>query len=455
MSASAEDEYFSDGLTEELTTALAKAGLRVAPRSSAFSYKGKTVNVKDVGKALNVSTVMEGTVRRAGNRLRLTATLSATSDGLTLWSESYEKEVKDVFQVQDEVATAMVSALKVHLAAGQTVAGAKGRGTQDPEAYDLYLRGRFQVRKRGEPALRQAAILFQQAIDRDPKFARAYAGLGDAIGLLPFWSNAPVDSAAPLALAAIDRATTLEPTLVEAHATRGLVLELQYQWNEAERAFRRTIELDPQYASAYQWLGEFLLSVGREDEAVATIHKAIELDPLSPAAWNAYVIALTVAGQDSAAIAAGRRELEIDPNLPVIHHDIAAAYAKSGRWMEALREEEQVADDQRNHLIRAIYLGKNGRRREAQEILRRAEESAVHVRGTAADIARLAFGLDDIEKAMGWFIRSAEAHETFWANDPDLRPYFDRLRSHQRFPELLRKTNLETQPVAKPRSAAR
>jgi len=228
------DRYFSDGITDELTSALGKIpGLRVASRTSVFALRGKGMDAQQIAKTLKVSSVLEGTIRRSGDRLRVTAQLTNASDGLALWSDVYERQMKDVFAVQDDISGSIANALRVALAPAPAENGTNRgpptrtalAGTEDLVAYDLYLRGRYFWHQRGNDALHRAADYFGQAIDRDPTFARAYAGLADVLGLLPIYGTTPADSAFPLARTAAERALQLDSTLAEAHTTLGLILK--------------------------------------------------------------------------------------------------------------------------------------------------------------------------------------------------------------------------------------
>ncbi|UCD25848.1 MAG: protein kinase, partial [Gemmatimonadota bacterium] len=263
------DAYFADGMTDELMNALNKIpGLRVASRTAAFSYKGSDATPTAIGEALNVSTLLEGTVRREGNRLRLTARLIDVSDGLSLWSESYERELSDVFAVQDSLTQAIVGALRGRFGGVMTADAAPDRGTDDLEAYDLYLRGRYFFRQRGAEGLYGALDYFEQAVARDPGYADAYAGIADVYGLLPLYTGVPGDSVLPLGLRAAARAVALDSNLSAAFVARGGLLNNMWQWAEAEEDLRRAISLDPRNATARQWYGENLMLNGRIDEAI-------------------------------------------------------------------------------------------------------------------------------------------------------------------------------------------
>jgi TolB-like protein/Tfp pilus assembly protein PilF len=448
-------EYFAEGMTDELATALGKVpGLRVASRTAAYSFKGRSATPDEIGRTLHVSTFLEGSVRRAGRRLRLSARLMNVSDGLTLWGETYEREVDDVFQVQDDITRAIVGALQIQLGAA-TVGGSKSRGTTNLEAYDLYLRGRYFVNKRGEASLREAIPLFGQAIDRDPAFARAYAGLGDAYGLLPLWSNTPIDSAAPLALRAIDRAITIDSTLAEAHASRGSVLQLLWRWDEAQQSLRRAIALDPEYATAHQWLGEALILQGRVAESAAALRRSIELDPVSPIKWASYSFVLALAGRHDEARAAYQRSTQLDSALVLTRYFAAWNALSAGRPTDALREAKLIEPlgDRYPPVFGVLgYCYARTGDRNAAEILRaRLEETTRRRRGYAAAVGMVYLGLGDNANALTWLERSAREREAFFGSTSLAASIFDPLRAEPRFAALVRTINLDPGILASPR----
>jgi TolB-like protein len=266
------NEYFSDGMTEELITALGKvAGLRVVARTSAFAFKGRNADVREIGHALNVGTVLEGSVRRAGHRLRVTAQLINVADGYHLWADEYDRELRDVFQVQDELARAIVGALRVPLQLMALPDSALVRvATADPGAHDLYLQGRVFWNQRTPSALQTAARYFERAIARDSTYAEAYAGLAEAYVLLPEYADAPPRETFAKVKAAALRALTLDSTLGQAHAALGYAyMRYDWDWRGAEREFRRAVALTPSYPTAHQWYALYLITVGRSEEALA------------------------------------------------------------------------------------------------------------------------------------------------------------------------------------------
>ena len=341
MSADPENEYFSDGMTEEIINALAKIpDLQVASRTSSFAFKGKTVDIREVGEKLGVSTVLEGSVRKIGTRIRIAAQLVNVASGYQLWSEKYDRQLEDVFAIQDEISRAIVDALKVRLMGAPEQPLVKP-ATENLDAYTLYLKGRFFVNRLAEHDLRKALTLFEQALDADPGYASAYSGIADC------WSNladdwvAP-DDAYPRAKSAAARAIQLDATLGEAHTSIGKVL-CWYEWDfaGASRALADAVACNPNYAEAHYVYGTTLPAVGRLADAVEEMRKALVLDPLSAHFSRWLGRFFLYSGQHEAAIEQGRKTLEIEPNYFQAYLDIGAAELALGRTEASLRSFRQ------------------------------------------------------------------------------------------------------------------
>ncbi len=283
LSPGKDQEYFSDGLTEELITSLSRIhGLRVAARTSSFQFKGRNADVREVGRKLDVGAVLEGSVRRSGNRLRVTAQLSSAKDGYQLWSDSYDRDLADVFAVQEEIARAIVSALRVRLGGGPDSSLA-AQPTRNLEAYDLYLKGRFAWNQRtGAAALKEAVRYLEQAVAQDSSFARAWAALADAyILVVPYAGLSPTETW-PKAKAAAQRGLLLDSTSAEAYTSLAYGSMLyEWNWRAAEENFGRAIAANPNYATGHHWYADFLAGRGRLDESLEQMRRAHELDPLS------------------------------------------------------------------------------------------------------------------------------------------------------------------------------
>jgi serine/threonine-protein kinase len=282
MSADPENAYFSDGLSEEIINALSKLeGLQVTARTSAFRFRGKELDVRDIGKQLNASTVLEGSVRKAGNRLRITAQLINVSDGYHLWSEKYDRELKDVFTIQDEISLAIVDKLKVRLL-GEDKARLAKRYTDNFEVYDLYLKGRYCLSKLTEGGIKKSLDYFQQAIRKDPSYALAYGGVAGVYYVLAVIEQLPSNETMPRVKSELLKALELDDSLAEVHAWLGeLYLQYEWDWSSAERELKRAIELKPNSPEGHQFYADYLISTGRMDEALAEVERARVLDPLS------------------------------------------------------------------------------------------------------------------------------------------------------------------------------
>jgi serine/threonine protein kinase len=316
-SASPDDEYFSDGLADELVNMLARIrGLRVAARTSAYHFKGKDATIADVGRALNVGTVLEGSVRKAGQRVRISVQLVNVADGYHLWSETYDRTLDDIFAVQDEVARAVVAALPGKLRLDQSGL-VTGRGTRNRDAYDAYLEGRFYWNKRTEIDVGKAIEFLESAIAIDPEFAEAWVGLADCHVTRPYYSLVPTSDALPKAREAARRALALEPDLGAAHAALAYALMVDLKWGEAETEFRRAIELSPDDANARKWYADLLMMTGRMNAALRELRRALELDPLSANIWTIMGEWHWFEGQLDDAMAAYRKALELTPTLPL------------------------------------------------------------------------------------------------------------------------------------------
>ncbi len=372
------DEYFSDGITDELTSALARIkGLRVASRSSAFSFKGKPdLDARSIGKTLNVGTVLEGIVRRSGDRLRVSAQLTSTADGLTLWSDSYERRVADVFDVQEDIAQSIAAALQIQLGSAHSLV----TGTRNLDAHDLYLRGRFSWNRRSATELRNAISYFDQAIAKDPAFARAYSGLAEAHVIRPNFegSISSTESWQSARVAAL-KALQLDSTLVEAQTALAYGYGL-YDRNPdlAESAFRRAIQMNPNYATAHQWYGDYLASRGLLERSLAEIRIAKSLDPLSLPISAEVGRGLYLLRRYEEAVRDLDETLKLDPTFSGAHSNLGIALVMKGDHVRG-NEELKLAvtlSERRPILVgrMAFGLAAAGRTGEANMVVAELEE---------------------------------------------------------------------------------
>jgi serine/threonine-protein kinase len=443
------DVYFAEGMTAQVTTALSKLrGLRVAARTAATSARDKYNTPEEIGKALNVSMLLEGTVQRESGRLRVTARLINISDGATLWSDMYERQATDLFKVQDEISNAIVAAVSPELGTSVALAGSSAaRGTDDLQAYDLYLRGRFFFQKRGEDALRSALAFFEKASARDPAFAKAYTGIADVYAVLPLYSNVRVDSVLPLGLRSIDKAIALDSTVPEAYASRANLLGIGWRWGEAERDYQRALALDPNYATAHQWYGEMLLLNGRVDEALTQLRRATELDPLSPVAFGSYGLALGIAKRDVQAQAAVRHALDLDSTLLVTRMMSGTVQLYGNRLTDAIRQLEPARQlDTTNTFTLGVLgyaYGKAGRTAQARDIARRLEASTGKQSSAAGAAARVYLGLGDTAQALTMLERAAAQRDMSFSTEVLAEPFFDPIRHSPRFAAVVTRVGLD------------
>jgi len=332
-----EAEYLSDGITETLINTLAQVpGLRVMSRTSVFHYKGRAADPLRVGRELHVSSVVIGRVETIGDRLIVSAELVDASDNSLIWGNRYQTARADLFSIQQSIASEIARMLRLELTGREQQLLAK-RYTTDPRAYELYLKGRFQWNKRDAEGLYKAIDFFNQAIEIDPQYALAYAGLADCYNLLDIWAGLPTRETFPKAKAAAQKALSIDDQLAEAHTSLAYAIHTyEWDWGAAEREYRRAIELNPNYATAHQWYAEFLTATGRFDEARREGEKALELDPMSPiinavVGWNE-----TMARRYDAAIEQNLRTTQLFPSFPPAHAYLGVAYLEAGKPREAI-----------------------------------------------------------------------------------------------------------------------
>jgi serine/threonine-protein kinase len=444
MSADPENEYFADGMTEEIINALAKVpGMQVASRTSSFAFKGKEVDVRQIGEKLGVASILEGSVRKVGNRIRITAQLVNVENGYHQWSETYDRQLEDVFAIQDEISRAIVEALKLRLGsdAGHLVAP-----TKNLEAYNLYLKGRFFFNKFTEPGLRKALELFQLALLQDPGYARAYSGIADVwCNLADDWV-AP-DEAYPRAKAAAERALQRDPEFGEAITSIGKVL-CWHEWNfaGAEQQLQRAVALSPNYAEAHYVLGTALPLVGRLEEALEAIRAALALDPLS-ASYSEWLARFLLYSKDYAgAIAEAQKTFELDEGSLRAPLYIGSAHLALGdaetalRWYRRAQGQERAVRSYDAMIVRA--LAALGRRDEAEAILSRLDEESRQQYLRAEILAMGYAAVGDFDRAFAYLERAYQARSAgliYLHLDPGYAP----LRGDARFGDLVRRIGLK------------
>jgi len=446
LSNSPAEDYFADGMTDELTTDLAQfRNLRVISRTSAMHYKGANKTAPEIGRELGVDTLIEGTVQRVGNRVRIRVQLIDSASDRHLWARSYDHELKDVLVLQSSAARDIAEEVQGNVAIPQADVQPSNQHPVEPDAYESYLKGRYFWNKRTEDGLRRSIDYFQQAISQDPKFAAAYAGLAGSYSILGS-DVLPARLASSKAHAAAMKALELDPTIAEGHAELALV-EFYYDWDwtRAEQEFRRAIELNPNYATAHQWYGYYLAAMGRFAEALEEARKAQQIDPLSLS------INTTLAGryrdlhQYAQAIDLNRRALEMDPNFLPALIALGAAFEDQGNWPEAVSQYQKAVAVSQNNPIALASLGSAyghlGDRDAARKVIARLQEASKHHYVSAFDLATVFAGVGDSDSAFQWLEKAYADRESQMAF-LNISRRMDPLRSDPRFADLLRRMGL-------------
>jgi serine/threonine-protein kinase len=436
-----ENEYLSDGITDELIDALAKvAGLRVASRTSVFALKGKPQDVRAIGALLGASEVLEGTVRRSGHRLRITAQLTSTDDGRLLWSQRYDRTLDDVFVIQDEIARTIVNRLRA-TSFGDLAEPPLPRYTGNVVAYGLYLKGRYAWNKRTQEGVAEGIQYFEQAIAADPTYAPAYTGLADSYALHVDYRSVPVAEGFERAKAYARKALELDETLAEAHASLAWSLFVyDWDWDAAEREFRRSIELDPLYATAHQWHAFLLASRGRLEEALVEGHTAQELDPASLSVRRSLGWLYLYARRYDQAQYHLSRVIAMNPTAEESYRVLGLTFALQGNFEWAERTLREAVDLPGASTYSKASLGyalaRAGKRAEAQALLAEIGERAAAEYVSPVAFATLHLGLGEIEPALLWTER-AHAERRGWLAYVRVNPIMDPLRGHARFHALV------------------
>jgi TolB-like protein len=435
MSRDEENEYFADGLAEELLNVLAKIrGLRVAARSSAFTFKGKGATVAEVGRALNVVTVLEGSVRKAGNRMRISVQLVKVVDGYQLWSETYDRTLEDIFAVQDDIAQSVLKELRTTLLgetadarAGKEVAAAvasavKGRST-DPEAHRLFLQARYFIDRNTREDTKKGIGYLNEALALEPEFALAWGELGRAYASEANWGWAPAAEGFGRSREAITRALALEPDLAEGHAGMGWIqMSHDFNWRGAEVSYRRALELAPGNALVLTQSGFLAGNMGRFDEAIGLGRRAVEQDPLSASAYFFLGLILWTAARPAEAVAALRKALELAPQYAAAHTWLSIALLEQGRGEEALVDALQEPEEWGRLFALAVIQHAAGRQAESDQALHELAEKWGDL--GAYQVAQAHGARGEVAPAFEWLERAFTQRDPgiFWTKvDPLLR----------------------------------
>ncbi len=445
FSAEKDSDYLSDGLTEEITTTLSRIpGLKVAARNSAFAFKGHKEDLRKVGATLGVATLLEGSLRKAGQQVRVSAQLINAADGYHLWSETYDRPLDDLFALEAEIARQIADRLQVEITGGAKVPARSM--TVNTEAHTLYLQAKHFWNKRTKEDLDKAAQLFNQAIDKDPTYGAAYAGLASCYVLLPQYSLRPTREYSPQAQAAATRALALDDSSAEAHTALAMVKEYARDLAGSEEQYKEAIRLNPNFATAHQWYGALLSELGRTNDALVELSRAEELDPLSPIIKANLLTCYYYAREYDRAIAQCQGALELFPDFPQLRVSLATFYSQKGRYKEALVELDKAratAGDSPEFLEMIGYVsGRSGDETRARAILVELQQWLKKGYDVRGGIAGVYAGLRDYDQAIEWMSQALDAHEYITGLLCD--PAMDELRANPRFPELLRKAGLKS-----------
>ena len=442
-----DQEYFCDGMTEELINALTKLrGLHVAAWTSASQLRGNTQDVWSVAEQLKVGTVLAGSVRKAGSRLRITVQLIGTADGCYLWSEIYDRELQDVFSIQEEISQAIVAKLKVQIADGQSKHLIR-RYTNNFEAYNLYLKGRYHWNRRSERSLRRGIEYFEEAIALDPGYAPAHSGLADSYSLLGNYGVLPAKKVKAKALSAAEKAVDIDPTLAEAHTALAHVRATYcWDWPGARSEYQTAISLNPAYATAHHWYAiTYLAPLGLLDAALSQMEKAEELDPVSVSIKRDIAVILYNSRQYQDAVEQSRAAISLDHGFHGAYWALGLAYEGLLRYedaVEAFQKGLEFAPDT-PRLLGALGHAYSlwGKRAEAEKILERLKELANQSYVSPFDFALVNLGLGDLDAFFEW-LEQAYRSRSYELVSMRVDPKFDSLRGDARFVKMLKRLGL-------------
>jgi TolB-like protein/Tfp pilus assembly protein PilF len=449
LSPQKDHEWFSDGLSDDLITALSSLkGLRVPARTSSFFFKGKELDIQEIGRKLNVEDVPDGSVQVAGDMLRVNAQLISVKDGCHLWSDQFDRRLEDVFSIRDEIAREIVKALKVRLL-GEEEAHLTKRYTKNLEAYNLYLKGSYFWNKFTTEGFKKARDYYEKAIEADPEYAVAYVGLAESyiqLGVEVAGSLSPRETY-PLAKRAVERALEIDETLGEAHTTLGF-LKLYYDRDllGAEVEFKRGLELSPNSAATHDEYSVYLANTGRLEEAIVEVKRSLELDPLLIIANSDLGYCLYLAREYDQAIEQTKKTMELDPNFPLAYLNLGSIYLQKGMIQESIAVLEKGVVLSGEHPSYKAELGiayaMADRRGEALTILAELMQLPETGYVPAAWIARIYIGLRDYDKAFEWLDKAFEERDALLVG-LKVDPFYDDIGSDPRFKVLVEKIGLE------------
>ncbi len=446
MSGDASQDFFADGMTDELITQLGRIStLRVISRTSAMTYKSVQKPLATIARELNIDAVVEGSVLRSGERVRITAQLIRTSDDKNIWADSYEGEVRNTLLLQAKVARAVADQVRATLKQAPQSAPERAR-VVDPSAYENYLKGRYVLNKRTSDGLRAAIRYFRQAIEMDRGYAEAYSGLADAYALAGDWEYDVLSTreAFPKATAAASKALELDGTLGEAHTSLAFALDLYgWDWDVAQAEYEAAIRLNPGYATAHHWYAWHLMLMGRRTEAIAELRQAESLDPLSLIVGADIADALCINHDFEASVEQSRKTLELEPRFAVGHYELGQALAQLHQFDEAIAEFQKAIEISGHGSVfdsgLAYAYAMSGHRAEALKIVNDMKADRETYPSAEAHIALIYAGLGDREAALSWLNK---AYDVRFNPSILLRPAFDAIRADAGFKDLLQRIGI-------------
>jgi TolB-like protein/class 3 adenylate cyclase/lipoprotein NlpI len=446
MSNDPEQEYFSDGLTEEIISNLSKLkDTRVISRTTSMKYKSTTKDTKTIGKETGADFILEGSVRKAGNNLRITAQFIDACRDVHLWAQSFRGTLDDIFDIQEDVSAKIVEALRLQLSTEEKVTLQK-RYTDNTEAYQLYLQGLFFWKKRNEQGLSLAIKYFERALEKDPEYALAWAGIADTMSLMGEYTNLSRRDLYQKQMDAIHRALEIDPQLAEAHISLAISLMLNdWDWTGAEREFKLGLQLDPKNATGHHWYAELLLFIGRSEDAFKEISIAVDLDPISQGILKDKGIFQYYMEQYDEAMKTALTTLELDPGFTPVHRLISLVYTGKGMYEEAIKENKRWGELTGNKIKTDVALAYiyavSGQQDKARKII---EDTGLENMLSSNDyrgVALVHVALEDKEEAFEWLEKSYQKHEESLCSI-GIDPKFDSIRDDPRFIALLKKIGL-------------
>ena len=446
ISPQKDQEYFCDGMTDDIITKLTKLQeVKVISRTSVMRYKNTDKDIREIGQELGVTTILEGSVQKSDEDIRVNAQLINVEDGFHLWAETYDRKLKNVFEIQSDLAENIAGALKTKLSTKEKH-GLEKKPTEDIEAYNIYLKGRYFWNMRTKEGFQKSLEYFQKAIEKDPTFALAYSGIADYFNLLGYYDLLPSREAFPKAKEAAEKALEMDETLAEAHTSLGWIKTLfEWDWPGAKRSFKRALELNPGYATAHHWYAAFLMAVGRFDESIAEARRAQELDPASLALSGTMGGILWEARRYDESIEELHKSIEFDPNSYIAHWYLVYPYLVKGLYDDAIAEAKKALELSDGRPIMIGLLGHayalSGREGEARRVLSEITELSKQIYVSPYGIAIIYAGLDEKDKALE-FLEKAYEERDHWLYQLKVTPYLDSLRFDPRFTALLEKMGL-------------